>query len=87
LSQQLFGLKESLSKSWNGKISLRVVIEGHVIEDVGRIMTAGVPDAADLVPGFSRLDFTFMRLSFALCFRWETHSWSRQAGGEGAIKE
>ena len=64
MSQQLFGFKESLSKSWNGKSALRDVTEGQVIEDVGRIMTAGVPSASAVVSAFQSIRLHVQEIKF-----------------------
>jgi len=68
LSQQLFGFKESLPKSWNGRSALRVLTGGQVTEDVGRIMTAGVPSASAVVSAFQSIRLHFHEIKFCFMF-------------------
>ena len=68
MSQQLFGFKKSLSKSWNGKSALRVVTGGQVIEDVGRIMTAGVPNGSAVVSAFQSIRPHVHEIKFRFMF-------------------
>lgn len=68
MSQQLFGFKESLSKSWNGKSALRVVTGGQIIEDVGRIMTAGAPNASAVASAFQSIRLHVHEIKFRFIF-------------------
>jgi len=72
LSQQLFGFKETLSKTWNGKSALRDLTGGQVIEDVGRIMTAGVPSASAVVSAFQSIRLHVHEIKFRFMFSVES---------------